>query len=558
MCQRCRRATSTYLYLGLIFLSVAIAGILKYAVAPALVQAALTSSNTPPSSSFLDNTSFIDGPAGKKQFFYAISDCAQRVDDWSTNNTVVLSNTTTHFTETEMLAKCIGNYFVFRVSFVLSVMFILFSIITACDPLFHNGQWPTKMFLYFLLLIGSFFIPNDFFYAYSYVSRIGSLLFILLQMVIMVDFAFDWHEDFLIKIEKCENQEGEANDDGTHVRICCCSCGLAGVQAIFLIVSFVHVLFGVVGSALLYVYYQGCDENVAIITLTLLCGIIITVTGPIQCKGKKDQQDADQDDGSIGLLVPSMVFCYCVYYAFDSVKANPNPQCHPGALPKTSDDAGAIILGLIVSAYSLSWVSLRTAQSARGVIQTRRTSDADTLPSTSRPKKTKKKRTSKKRNKPSTNNQIEQNSDDEENGSVQNTTTEDGRPATSSNGIGVMEIGNASAMSTTTEGREELSAETRKDDHDTINKQIWLFHFILGMGAFYLGMILTQWGGYTGMTAEENEANQATSLWVNAIGGWVAYAIFAWIRVAPMICEIVILGITGTSQFAHCCVYCNA
>ena len=100
--------------------------------------------------------------------------------------------------------------------------------------MFHNKIHST---LYFLLLIGSFFIPNDFFYAYSYVSRIGSLLFILLQMVIMVDFAFDWHEDFLIKIEKCENQEGEANDDGTHVRICCCSCGLAGVQAIFLIVS---------------------------------------------------------------------------------------------------------------------------------------------------------------------------------------------------------------------------------------------------------------------------------------------------------------------------------
>jgi hypothetical protein len=231
--------------------------------------------------------------------------------------------------------------------------------------------------------------------------------------------------------------------------------------------------------------------------------------------------EQQRDDGSIGLLVPSLVFCYCVYYAFDSVKSNPNPQCRPAALSVSSDDASAIVLGLIVSAYSLSWVSLRTAQSAKGILQTRResASSADVPAEKRTKKKKKKKRTAKGAN----NNQIvREDSDDEETG---------GQTAA---GIGVMEIEDGGEDGE--EGGKRIDPEMEKDERETMNKKIWLFHFILSMGALYLGMILTQWGGFTGMTEDENLANQATALWVNAVGGWVAYAIFGWIRVAPLIC----------------------
>ena len=528
MCTRCKRKTSTFIYLGLIFFSVAIAGILKYSIAPLLAIEATSVTTTH------SNTTFINGPITSSKLFYAISDCAQRVDDWSVNNTIATStNTTTQFTETELLGKCIGNYFVLRVSFSLAAIFLILTIITACDPLFHNGQWFTKMFIYCLFLVGSFFLPNQFFYVYSYISRIGSFLFILLQMIIMVDFAFDWHEDFLIKMEKCETEQGEANETGTQVQICCCSCGIGGVQILYLLVSFIHIVLGLVGSILLYVYYSGCPENVTIITITLLIGIIITITGPVQCKGSRQQDlggmnNEEHDDGSIGLLVPSMVFCYCVYYAFDSVKANPNPTCHPSEYPRTTnDDTGAIVLGLIVSGYSLVWVSMRTAQNARGIIQTRRESSVESV-SISKKKKNKKNKKKKNRKEHKNTNQIEQNDSDEEDASVSNANVEEGRPSTSSQNIGVMEIENP---------KKEISKDVQQDDHETINKKIWLFHFILSMGAFYLGMILTQWGGYTGLTDAENVSNQATSLWVNAVGGWVAYLIFIWIRSAPLICS---------------------
>merc|ERR1712166_838212 len=201
-------------------------------------------------------------------------------------------------------------------------------------------------------------------------------LFILFQLIIMVDYAFDWHEDMLLKMEQCENGEGNGNEEGSAVKTCgCCTCGLGGMKVVFLVVSFSHLLVGIIGSILLYVYFNGCDENVAIITVTLMAGILITITSVIQCRGGSSMDNGgEHNDGSIGVLVPSLIFCYCVYYAFDSVKSNPNPECRPAALSVSSDDASAIILGLIVSAYSLSWVSLRTARSAKGVLQIRRES----------------------------------------------------------------------------------------------------------------------------------------------------------------------------------------
>ena len=434
-----------------------------------------------------------------------------------------------------MLSKCIGNYFVLRVSFALFVFFVILSVVTKCDPLFHNGQWFTKAFIYGLFLVGSFFIPNEVFYVYSYVARFGSFLFILFQLVIMVDYAFDWHEDMLLKMEQCENGEGNGNEEGSAVKTCgCCTCGLGGMKVVFLVVSFSHLLVGIVGSILLYVYFNGCDENVAIITVTLMAGILITITSVIQCRGGSSMDSGGQhsggehNDGSIGLLVPSLIFCYCVYYAFDSVKSNPNPECRPAALSVSSDDASAIILGLIVSAYSLSWVSLRTARSAKGVLQIRRESavvsqqEERTLARNKKKKKKKKKKTTKENN----HNQIEREDSDEE---------ETGQAMTTDINVMEMEKGSKGGSKIDSEQVKEEKEKVKKDERDTKNKQIWLFHIILAMGALYLGMILTQWGGFTGMTQNENVANQATALWVNAVGGWVGYAIFGWIRVAPLL-----------------------
>jgi len=388
--------------------------------------------------------------------------------------------------------------------------------------LFHNGQWYSKGFLYAVALVGAFFVPNTFFYGYSHFARVLSFLFILLQMVILVDFSFDWQEDFQQKMEFFDGGVGPAlsgdkDDDISAGTVCCVSAkSLKCVQCGYVVIAIALVVSAIVGTALLYIFYQGCASNIVIITLTLILGLALVMTGPMSCASPGGE------DHSIGVLVPAVVFNTCVYYAFSSVRNNPDGVCNPSKA-SANPDAGTVVLGLCISALSLAWVTVRTAQNARDVLVT----DLETGKGTqaaatgSGDKNKKKKRKNKKK----------------KNKNTKPNTNELGRPESSSDDSDVeQDDGGLTSIEIEADTDENAPPQVTADERHTRNKKMWLFHAIMAFGAFYLAMVLTQWGDYTGLTADENIANQYTSLWVNAVGGWVAYLLFGWIRIAPICC----------------------
>ena len=507
-CGVCSRHGSTIGYLSIIVMSTILAGILKYTVAPAIVVVASNSSLT---------GSLLESTQASANLFYSVSDCVSRVESW--NYTFIANESEAPGlvfqqnlqTEVTQLGLCVGNFFVMRVSFALALFFAIISLATWCAPLFHNGQWASKCFVYAAALVATFFVPNAFFYGYSHLARVMSFLFILLQMLILVDFSFDWQEDFDLKMQYFE--EGSRSGDEAPGRICCIPANsLICVQAGYLVISFVLIASAIVGSVLLYVFYQGCGSNVAIVTVTLIFGIILVVTSVMTCSGGNNE-DNQGGDKSIGLLVPAVVFNTCVYYAFSSIRNNPDGTCNPSKA-SANPDSGTVVLGLFVSGLSLAWVTLRTAQNARGVLTT---AAPDDLTSGKKKKRNRRQKRGGGGKKPRTN-ELERPELDE--GEAQRGNT--------SEGLESMEI---EALSDEV-GESDMS----DDDKMTQSKQIWLFHSIMMFGACYLAMILTQWGDYTGLTAAENTANQSTSLWVNAAGGWVAYMLFLWIRIAPICC----------------------
>src|SRR5258708_28351294 len=55
--------------------------------------------------------------------------------------------------------------------------------------------WGPKVLLWLVLIVTSFFIPNGFFMFWgNYVALIGATVFILLGLVLLVDFAHSWSE----------------------------------------------------------------------------------------------------------------------------------------------------------------------------------------------------------------------------------------------------------------------------------------------------------------------------------------------------------------------------
>ena len=105
-------------------------------------------------------------------------------------------------TRDDIIIECVGNYFVYRASFTLTIFYIVLVFATAALTVAHNGCWAFKFGIYGIGFVLTFFLPNPIFYIFAGFARAFSIIFILLQIFILVDFAFEWWEDFMKKIKK--------------------------------------------------------------------------------------------------------------------------------------------------------------------------------------------------------------------------------------------------------------------------------------------------------------------------------------------------------------------
>jgi hypothetical protein len=62
----------------------------------------------------------------------------------------------------------------------------------------QNGYWIPKLLGWVGIAVGSFFIPNEFFIGWgTFVNMPGAFLFILIQVVLLIDFAYTVSENLL-------------------------------------------------------------------------------------------------------------------------------------------------------------------------------------------------------------------------------------------------------------------------------------------------------------------------------------------------------------------------
>ena len=69
-----------------------------------------------------------------------------------------------------------------------------------------RSWWGPKVLLWLVLVVVSFFIPNGFFMVWgNYIAMIGATIFILLGLVLLVDFAHSWSETCIENWESSES-----------------------------------------------------------------------------------------------------------------------------------------------------------------------------------------------------------------------------------------------------------------------------------------------------------------------------------------------------------------
>ena len=147
----------------------------------------------------------------------------------------------------------------------------------------------------------------------------GSVLFILLQQIILVDIGYNWNTAWLEKSDQAELDEGPGK-------------GKKWLAAILISCGILYAC-SLAGIIVMFIYFGGCSSNNAFISITLILPLICTVV-----------QLMFSETGS--LLTSACMTIYAVYLCGAAVSKNPNEECNP-KLGETS--TWSIVLGLLIA-----------------------------------------------------------------------------------------------------------------------------------------------------------------------------------------------------------------
>uniref|UniRef100_A0A671RGT4 Serine incorporator 5 n=1 Tax=Sinocyclocheilus anshuiensis TaxID=1608454 RepID=A0A671RGT4_9TELE len=105
----------------------------------------------------------------------------------------------------ENCSTLVGYSAVYKVCFGMACFFFLFSVFTirvqtstGCRAAVHNGFWLFKFVALLACCAGGFFLPNQerFLEVWRYVGAAGGFLFIIIQLMLLVQFAHRWNQNW--------------------------------------------------------------------------------------------------------------------------------------------------------------------------------------------------------------------------------------------------------------------------------------------------------------------------------------------------------------------------
>lgn len=377
----------------------------------------------------------------------------------------------------------VGFKAVYRISFALAVFFFVFSLLmikvkSSKDPraAIHNGFWFFKIAAIVGIMVGSFYIPGGHFTtAWFVIGMIGAFLFILIQLMLLVDMAHSRNESWVNRMEEGNSRRW---------------------YAVLLSVTSVLYILSLLGVSFLYAYYtrpDGCTENKFFISVNLILCVIVSIISILP----KIQEHQPRS----GLLQSSVITLYTVYLTWSAMTNEPDPSCNPGLLsiirpvehmtaptlapgnttavvPTSAPPSQSghfldmhTIWGLIISVVCLLYSSLRTSSNSQVSKLTLSGSESVILRDTA------------------------------------------------TNGASDEE-----------EGQPRRVVDNEKEG---VQYYYSVFHFMLFLASLYIMMTVTSW--YSPDTEFQNLTSKWPAVWVKISSSWVCLLLYVWTLVAPLI-----------------------
>ncbi|KAJ8386277.1 hypothetical protein AAFF_G00174730 [Aldrovandia affinis] len=219
----------------------------------------------------------------------------------------------------------------------------------------QNGFWFFKFLILVGITVGAFFIPDGTFNTvWFYFGVVGSFIFIIIQLILLIDFAHTWNQAWV------ENAE-EGNS----------KCWFGGL----LFFTILHYALAFSAMVLFYVFYtqsDGCTENKVFISLNLIFCIIVSIVSILP----KVQEAQPQS----GLLQSSLITLYTMYVTWSAMTNNPDRKCNPSLLSLVSTSTAPTptiapgeaqwwdaqgIVGLVIFLFCTLYASIRSSNNAQ-------------------------------------------------------------------------------------------------------------------------------------------------------------------------------------------------
>lgn len=384
---------------------------------------------------------------------------------------------------------CQGDAAVYRLSFVLSLFFLGIGILASLNDRINRGFWGIKFIVIILMVFISFFIPNSVFdnTGFAWVARIGSVFFLLLQILILIEFAYDWGERW---ISLAFPDDGSEHDK----------------KYVFAIlgVSLALYLAPVVGIPIVFSYYSDCSVGLLFSVSTLL--LILLLTGLTFGRHKLipifSSYFTEEDDEISGEILPAAVIsAYVMYLLWSALDSNPDPECAPSASgdEKTIDDVDVdafhkvkLFIGVGFAVVSLMYTSYTTSSSVGTLLMTGSDDGVDELGA------------------------------DGQAGMSEPLVSQSQQP-----------VYNYQSLS---DGNLKDTADY--DDEDSAGGRgglkVFLFHLTLMSASMYMAMLLTNWG-VNGYNLDQNISVSEANMWVKIISQWITVVLYIWTLFAPAI-----------------------
>jgi hypothetical protein len=194
----------------------------------------------------------------------------------------------------------------------------------------HHGGWMAKIFCWFVIVVLMFFVPNGLVSFYETIAKFGSGLFLMVQVVLLLDFVHGWNESWVAKDEQFW-------------------------YAALLIVSAVCYIGTFVFSGLLFHWFTPSGHECGLNTFFLVFTLILVFVFAIVALHPKI-------NGS--LLPASVIALYCTYLCYSGLSSEPRDyECNGLHNHSKALSTGSITLGLLSTVLSVVYSAVRAGSS---------------------------------------------------------------------------------------------------------------------------------------------------------------------------------------------------